>query len=129
VDFREGGTSILCMRSPDGVDTYNAWTYQRIIPRERIEFTQILCDADGRRPDPAAVVLGAVFGADVRGTLTLAQVGRRIRITLVEDGYQDGPPYRYAVTAMKQMLDKLAIALSIQDRAANGMAPEVGPYR
>ena len=32
MDVREGGTSLVCMRSPDGHDIYNTWTYERVVP-------------------------------------------------------------------------------------------------
>jgi uncharacterized protein YndB with AHSA1/START domain len=38
MDFREGGTSLVCMRAPNGQDFYNTWTYRKIEPLKRIEF-------------------------------------------------------------------------------------------
>src|SRR5215217_4010218 len=32
MDFREGGTSLVCMRSPERHDLYNTWTYREILP-------------------------------------------------------------------------------------------------
>ena len=37
MDFREGGTSLVCMRSPDGQDFYNIWTYREIVPMQQID--------------------------------------------------------------------------------------------
>ena len=40
MDFREGGTSLVCMRAPQeygGQELYNTWTYTRILPYKRIE--------------------------------------------------------------------------------------------
>jgi uncharacterized protein YndB with AHSA1/START domain len=52
MDFREGGTSLVCMRSPEGQDLYNTWTYRKISPLERIEFIQRFADEDGKEVDP-----------------------------------------------------------------------------
>jgi len=38
MDFREGGTSLVCMRAPaeyGGQDMYNTWTYTKIMPMQR----------------------------------------------------------------------------------------------
>ncbi len=45
--FREGGTSIVCMRAPKefgGQDMYSAWAYKEIVPMQSIEFVQNLAD-------------------------------------------------------------------------------------
>jgi uncharacterized protein YndB with AHSA1/START domain len=52
MDFREGGTSLVCMRSPEGQDLYNTWTYRKISPLERIESIQRFADEDGKEVDP-----------------------------------------------------------------------------
>src|SRR5215216_3986256 len=52
IDFREGGTSLVCMRSPEGQDLYNIWTYRKIVPMQRIEFIQNVSDEDGKKVDP-----------------------------------------------------------------------------
>src|SRR5262245_2771113 len=41
MDFRVGGTSLVCMRAPQefgGQDMYNSWTYRKIEPNKLIEF-------------------------------------------------------------------------------------------
>src|SRR4029453_4046402 len=38
IDFREGGKSLVCMRSPDGQDMFNTWTYKKIVRNECIEY-------------------------------------------------------------------------------------------
>ena len=53
MDVRAGGTSLVCMRSPEGQDLYLTWTYREIDPPSRIEFIQNLADEDGNRVDPS----------------------------------------------------------------------------
>ncbi len=46
MDFREGGTSPVCMRAPQemgGQDMDSTWAYQKIVPMQRIEFIQGPC--------------------------------------------------------------------------------------
>src|SRR3990172_8946675 len=56
MDFREGGTSLVCMRAPKefgGQDLYNTWAYTKIIPMERFEYTLQFTDKNGKAFDPA----------------------------------------------------------------------------
>src|SRR5688572_16981714 len=56
MDFREGGTSLVCMRAPKefgGQDMYNTWTYKKIVPMQRIEYILKFTDKDGNPFDPA----------------------------------------------------------------------------
>src|SRR5262245_61789530 len=57
MDVRKGGTSIVCMRSPDGHDMYNSWTYSAVVPHERLEFVNRFVDKDGNQISPSAVGL------------------------------------------------------------------------
>jgi uncharacterized protein YndB with AHSA1/START domain len=52
IDFREGGTSLVCMRAPKelGQDLYGTCTYKKIVPMELIEFIQNMADKDGLGP-------------------------------------------------------------------------------
>jgi uncharacterized protein YndB with AHSA1/START domain len=53
MDFRVGGTTLVCMRSGQGWELYNTWTYRSIEPMERIEFVQGFADEDGTSVTPA----------------------------------------------------------------------------
>lgn len=70
LDFRVGGTSLVCMRAPaesGGQDMYNTWTYRRIEPISLIEFDNAFTDAMGARIDPPPGV-----PLDVRHVVTFA---------------------------------------------------------
>jgi uncharacterized protein YndB with AHSA1/START domain len=56
MDFREGGTSLVCMRSPDSQDLYNNWTYREIVPMQRIEFIQNVSDEEGLQIDSVRTI-------------------------------------------------------------------------
>ncbi len=112
MDFREGGTTILCMRSPEGVDMYNTWTYLKIVPMERIEFNQSLCNKDGEPIDPASIGVSADFPAAVPSVLTLKTLGDKTEIRIVEQGFPDGQLYEFAVLGLQQSLEKMAQALA-----------------
>lgn len=52
MDVRAGGTSLVCMRSPEGQDLYSTWEYKKIVPMQRIEYIHNLADKDGNKDRP-----------------------------------------------------------------------------
>ena len=112
MDFREGGTTIACMRAPQefgGQDYYNTWHYQKIVPMQRIEYIQNLSDKDGRRvTDPASLGLRPDFPQDVRTVITFKPLGPQTEITITEYGFPEGQMYEMAELGLNQSLDKLA---------------------
>ena len=57
MDFREGGTTLVSMRSEQGFEIYNTWTYRSIEPMDRIEFINGFADEHGNRVVPAEIGL------------------------------------------------------------------------
>ena len=55
MDFREGGATLVCMRSNRGWELFNTWTYRSIEPMDRIEFDQGFADKEGHRVALASV--------------------------------------------------------------------------
>ena len=87
IDFREGATSIVCMRAPKdfgGQDFYNIWAYQQIVPLQRIEFIQNLSDKDGKPIDPAVVGMPPDFPKDIRTVVTFKSLGAKTEMTITE---------------------------------------------
>jgi len=75
MDVRPGGKWRRCMRSPDGVDYWKHGVYREVVPPERLVFTYVNDDADGR-PGPNTVV-----------TVTFAEHGTKTRLTLHQVGF------------------------------------------
>jgi uncharacterized protein YndB with AHSA1/START domain len=74
MDFREGGTTLVCMRSGEGWELYNTWTYGSIEPRDRIEFVQGFADEDGNRVSPAQLGLPPGIPEEVRNVVSLSAI-------------------------------------------------------
>jgi uncharacterized protein YndB with AHSA1/START domain len=109
VDLREGGQTVVAMRSPDGIDMYSVWRYQKIVPMERIEYVQHMSDKDGNIVDPASLGLPPEFPKDVHTILTFKALGSdKTEIHIVESGFVEGQMLEYAVIGMEQSLDKMA---------------------
>jgi uncharacterized protein YndB with AHSA1/START domain len=111
MDFRVGGTSLVCMNSPQfGFgDQYSTWHYEEIVPMQRIVFIQNLTDKDGNKVDPAQMGLPPDFPQDMRSTVTFKPMDdQTTEITVVEHGWQEGQMMEMSEMGMKQCLEKMA---------------------
>jgi uncharacterized protein YndB with AHSA1/START domain len=112
MDFREGGTSLVCMKAPaeyGGMSLYNTWRYTKIVPIERMEFVQNFSDEKGSAIAPGDVGLPAGIPYEVPHTITFKAVGdKRTEITVTEFGYADPQTVEMSKGGMEQCLDKMA---------------------
>ena len=53
MDVRVGGKSLLCMKTPDGYEGWNAIEYHEIVPYEKIVSIMYFSDSEGNKIDPA----------------------------------------------------------------------------
>jgi len=115
MDFREGGTSLVCMRAPKeygGQDMYNTWAYQKIVPMQRIEFIQNFADKDGNKLDPAKMGIPPGVPHEVRHMITFKALdGNRTEMTVTEYGYTSDQAHDLSKAGMEQCLDKMAESL------------------
>jgi uncharacterized protein YndB with AHSA1/START domain len=109
MDVREGGTSPVCMRSPDGHDIYNTWTYERVAPMRELEFIQRFADSDGNTLAPAALGLPPDIPAEVRHVVAFRPAGEaRTELTVTEYGYPSAQIVELSKAGVEQCPDKLA---------------------
>jgi uncharacterized protein YndB with AHSA1/START domain len=113
MDVREGGTSLVCMRSPDGHDLYNTWTYRKIVPTQRLEFILNFADEDGKRIDPATLGLPPDIPRDVRHVVTFSAVSdNTTEMTVTEYGYTSDQVLDISKAGLEQCLDKMAASFA-----------------
>lgn len=113
MDFREGGTSLVCMRSPEYGDFYNTWTYETIVPMERIGYLSNLADQDGNNVDPAAMGFPPDFPRDQRHTVTFkALEDDRTEMTVTEYDWPVGQMMEMSQMGLEQCLDKMAASFT-----------------
>jgi uncharacterized protein YndB with AHSA1/START domain len=114
IDFREGGQYLFCMRAPKeqgGQDYYSAGVYEKIVPMERLEFTQTLADKDGNTVDPIDVGMPPDFPKEVKFVIEFNAQGDRTELPITEYDWTFGQMSKYAVIGMNQSLDKLAASI------------------
>ena len=110
LDFRVGGTSLVCMRAPaeyGGQDMYTTWTYRRIEPTTLIEYDVRFTDGKGgdvpRPPGVPPVVPHLVTFTSVAAD--------RTSMTVTEFGYPDEQVRDQSKMGLEQCLDKMAAML------------------
>jgi len=117
MDFREGGTSLVCMRSPAGQDFYNTWTYRKIVPMKSIEFILDWADKDGKKIDPVEMGLPPDMPREVRHVITFKPVaGGKTEMTVTEYGYKSEQMLDLSKAGLEQCLDKMAAALASNNK-------------
>src|SRR6266446_6551148 len=85
MDFREDGTSLVCMRSPEYGDLYSTWEYRKIVPMRRIEYIHNLADKAGNKIDPTSIGMPADFPQDLRNLVTFKDSGDgKTKLTVTE---------------------------------------------
>ena len=109
IDFREGGTSLLCMSSPDFGEHYSTWDYTAIVPMERIEFIHNLADKNGNKVNPVDVGMPEDFPIDQLHVITFKSLGdSQSEITVTEHDWSVGQMMEMSRLGMEQCLDKMA---------------------
>lgn len=112
MDFREGGSSLVCMRTPDGHDLYNTWNYLKIVPGEMIEFILRFSDDKGNPVDPAKMGLPPELANGVRHLITFRNVGGKTEMTVTEFGYTNKETMEMSKAGLEECLDKMAVIYS-----------------
>ncbi|HWO03062.1 MAG TPA: SRPBCC domain-containing protein [Blastocatellia bacterium] len=115
VDFREGGKFVFCMRAPKemgGQDMYSAGVYKKIVPMQRIEFSQYLSDKDGNRIDPTSIGMPADFPREIPSALAFKRIGDKTELTATEYDWTVGQMLEMSEAGLNQCLDKLADVLA-----------------
>jgi uncharacterized protein YndB with AHSA1/START domain len=113
MDFREGGTTLVSMRSAEGPELFNTWSYRSIEPMDRIEFVNRFSDSEGNPVAPGDLGLPPVIPAEVLHEVTLRAIDdRTTELTVHEFGYPNEQIVEVSKTGMEQCIDKMAALLS-----------------
>jgi uncharacterized protein YndB with AHSA1/START domain len=112
MDFREGGSSFVCMQAPDeyGGGLYcNTWTYRTIEPHHRIDFVLHFTDENRNRVDPATIPgMPPGIPPAVPHEITFRALGSgRTEMTIVEYGYTTEEAREQSKAGLEQVLEKL----------------------
>ncbi len=109
MDFRVGGKSLLCMKSPEGQEFWNAVEYHEIVPPEKIVSSMYFSDAKGNKVEPEEMGIEheAVEGAyDV--TLFEDLGDGRTKLTFIGNEPMESAKNSGQMEGWNQILDKIA---------------------
>ena len=115
LDLRPGGRFVWNMRAPaemGGFDMYTAGVIERVVPHERIEFSQGLSDRDGNPIDPAALGMPAGFPTSIASELQFRPVANGTELTAIERDWAVGEERERSELGLSQCLDKLEALLA-----------------
>ena len=120
MDFRVGGTSLVCMRAPKefgGQDLYNTWAYEEIVPMEWFSYILRFSDKDGNTLAPASLGLPPDLPKEVRNVNIFKAVGDgQTELTITEYGFTSEQTHDLSKAGLEQCLDKMAEALKSSAR-------------
>ena len=112
MDFREGGTSLVCMRAPKnfgGQDIYSMWVYKTIVPLQSIEYIHNLADKEGNTVDPITLGMPPDFPKDQRNTVIFKSVrSSKTEMTVTEYDWTEGQMFELSKIGLEQCLNKMA---------------------
>jgi uncharacterized protein YndB with AHSA1/START domain len=109
MDFRVGGTTLVCMRSDQGWELYNTWTYRSIEPMDRIEFVHGFADKEGTQVTPAELGLPPGIPDEVRHEVRLSAIDdNTTELTVHACGSPNAEIAEVSRAGLEQCLDKMA---------------------
>jgi uncharacterized protein YndB with AHSA1/START domain len=114
IDLRVGGKYLFTMRAPaewGGEDSYTAGEYLRIVPLERLEFTESISDKNGVPLQPGAPGMPPDFPQNLHTVVTFENVSGLTRLVITTSGWTSGTMFVFALAGLHQSIDKLEFSL------------------
>eukprot|EP00743_Colponemidia_sp_Colp-15_P003620 GILK01003906.1.p1 GENE.GILK01003906.1~~GILK01003906.1.p1 ORF type:complete len:155 (-),score=24.43 GILK01003906.1:147-611(-) len=111
MDFRENGSFLFAMQSPQGDTFWNTGTYREIVPLTRILSSMSFSDAEGRVVPGAQAPVPGEWPDEITVDVRFAETGGKTRVTIVETGV---PQVMNQMASMgwQQQFDKLDALLA-----------------
>ncbi|MBC7708207.1 response regulator [Polaromonas sp.] len=107
----EGGLSVIGLQSASSVDapiTYGSLAYTIIEANQRLEFIHNVCDANGKKLDPASLGLPATFPQSQRHEIVFKSIAiDTTELTVIEHGWPTEAMRESSRLGLEQCLDKL----------------------
>ncbi|AKB13025.1 Uncharacterized conserved protein YndB, AHSA1/START domain [Methanosarcina thermophila] len=107
-DFRVGGKSLLCMRSPEGEDYWSTGVYREIVEPEKIVTTDSFSDAQGNVVPASHYGMSGDWPSELLVTVTFEEDDGKTKLTLRHEGFPDRENRDLAKAGWSESLDKLA---------------------
>ncbi len=108
-DFRVGGKFLICMKSPEGQEFWNAGEYHEIVPHQKIVSSMYFADAQGNKVDPEHYGIEHEAIEDAFDVTTFEDLGDgRTRLTFTGNETMENAASSGQLEGWNQILDKFA---------------------
>ncbi|GEM_PF-276487 len=107
MDMREGGTYLNCMRSPEGKDYWSTGIYRKIVPQERLVFSDSFADEKGNVVPATYYDMNANFPLEMMVTVTFEEIEGKTKFILKHAGIPAGKDHDECKEGWNQSFDKL----------------------
>ena len=112
IDFREGGKSVVSMKSPKemgGQIWFNSWDYIKIVPLQSIEFIQNMADKNGIKLKPTDAGMPPDFPEDIRTLVVFKSLGTTKTEITVTQFADMGQMTEFAQLGLEQSITKMSL--------------------
>ncbi len=109
MDFRVGGTFLICTRTPDGQEFWHGGEYHEIVPHEKIVSSMYFSDSEGNKVEPAQLGIEheAIEGA--HDVILFEDLGNgQTKLTFIGNEPMESARNSGQLEGMNQVLDKVA---------------------
>jgi uncharacterized protein YndB with AHSA1/START domain len=111
IDLREGGKYLFSMQSPEGQIFWSTGVYRKIVPLERIEFTDSFADEQGNVVPPSRYGMDD-FPMETQATVLFEEYeDNKTRLTVRQSGVPAGEMFDNSRAGWNESLDKLETSL------------------
>ena len=109
MDFRVGGNFLICTRTPDGQEGWNAGEYHEIVLHEKIVYSMYFSDPNGNKiePEQLGIEHEAIEGA--HDVILFEDLGNgRTKLTFIGNEPMESAKNSGQMEGWNQILDKIA---------------------
>ncbi len=113
MDFRVGGKTLVCMKSPDGQEFWNGIEYHEIIPQEKIVSSMYFADAQGNKVEPESMGIEHESIEGAHDVTLFEDLGNgQTRLTHIGNEPMESAKNSGQLEGWNQVLDKIATVLA-----------------
>lgn len=112
INFGVGLSSVVNMLAPTemgGREYFSRWEYTEILPMQKIEFIQNLCDCNGKIINPVSVGMPEDFPKDIRTLVTFKQLAENKTEMTITEFAEFGSIGNFAKIGLEQSMDKMQL--------------------
>ena len=113
MDFRVGGKLLLCTKTPDGQEFWNAVEYHEIVPHEKIVSLMYFSDSKGNKIDPAQLGIEHEAVEDAYDVTIFEDLGNgQTKLTFIGNEPMESAKNSGQFEGWVEILDKLAAVVA-----------------